>query len=140
MSSEEKKNLVSKITAELLRLVSTLIAAGIIALIDSNLTVNRGAWIKRGLRVDGATSTGAITSTGLSTFGNNGGKATIPAGGIAKVYVSGLTTSGTVALGINKNGFVTVSDTLPSWFIPNNDTLYIRYKFNETVGYAILKK
>lgn len=81
-----------------------------------------------------------ITSTELSSFGTNGGMATIPAGGVAKVYISGLTTSGAVTLGIKKNGFVTVSDTLQSWIIPNNDTLYIRYKYNETVGYAILKK
>ncbi len=38
MSGEEKKNLMNKGMTELLRLISTLIAAGIIALIASNFT------------------------------------------------------------------------------------------------------
>jgi hypothetical protein len=83
-----------------------------------------------------------LTTTGLSTFGTNGGTTTIPSGGIAKVYVSGLTTSGKVAISVNKGSFVTlaVADTIPSWNIPSTDTLYIRYKYNEVVSYAIMKK
>ncbi len=38
MSGEEKKNLINKGMTELLRLISTLLAAGIIALIASNFT------------------------------------------------------------------------------------------------------
>ena len=90
----------------------------------------------------GAVTSGAITSTGLSTFGTNAGNGTIGAGDSVQVTVTGLTSATGVATVCYKRGITSsaTADTIATYDITANDKLTLFGKYGWTVSYTIMKK
>jgi hypothetical protein len=88
------------------------------------------------------TSVGAVTSSGLSSFADNGGTATIGVGDSVQVTVTGLTAATGVATVCYKRGITTAAtaDTIASYNITSADKLTLFGKFAWTVSYIIIKK
>jgi hypothetical protein len=104
----------------------------------TNLTVDTS-----GITTTLAGSFGAITSTGLSTFGTNAGSATIGAGDSVQVTVTGLTTAtGVATVAYKRTGAtsVVVADTIASYNITTADKITLYGKYGWTVSYVIGKK